>query len=99
MDEFFKEVEEVRDMIDKIISNVEEVKMKHSNVLSNPQTDESKFLLLKISIRNSISKTWLWYTLGTKQELDDLMADIKKLANKVRQKLKVTLNDVFEKVS
>jgi syntaxin 1A len=43
MDEFFKEVELVREMIDKIQSNVEEVKKKHSNILSAPQTDESKF--------------------------------------------------------
>lgn len=42
MDEFFKGVEEVREMIDKIQSNVEEVKKKHSNILSAPQTDESK---------------------------------------------------------
>lgn len=42
MDEFFKEVEQVREMIDKIQSNVEEVKKKHSNILSAPQTDESK---------------------------------------------------------
>lgn len=41
MDEFFKEVEQVREMIDKIQSNVEEVKKKHSNILSAPQTDES----------------------------------------------------------
>lgn len=65
MDEFFKEVEQVREMIDKIQSNVEEVKKKHSNILSAPQTDEK-----------------------TKQELEDLMAEIKKNANRVRGKLK-----------
>lgn len=42
MDEFFAEVEEVREMIDKIQNNVEEVKKKHSAILSAPQTDESK---------------------------------------------------------
>jgi syntaxin 1A len=43
MDEFFSEVEEIREMIDKIQYNVEEVKKKHSAILSAPQTDESKF--------------------------------------------------------
>lgn len=42
MDEFFSEVEEIREMIDKIQYNVEEVKKKHSAILSAPQTDESK---------------------------------------------------------
>ncbi|KAL7022908.1 hypothetical protein ACKWTF_012428 [Chironomus riparius] len=65
MEEFFTEVEEVREMIDKIQYNVEEVKKKHSAILSAPQTDEK-----------------------TKQELEDLMADIKKNANRVRGKLK-----------
>lgn len=42
MDEFFSEVEDVREMIDKIQNNVEEVKKKHSAILSAPQTDESE---------------------------------------------------------
>lgn len=42
MDEFFSEVEEIREMVDKIQNNVEEVKKKHSAILSAPQTDESK---------------------------------------------------------
>ncbi|CAH0555020.1 unnamed protein product [Brassicogethes aeneus] len=41
MDAFFQEVEEIRDMIDKIQANVEEVKKKHSSILSAPQSDES----------------------------------------------------------
>ncbi|XP_028967979.1 syntaxin-1A [Galendromus occidentalis] len=65
MDDFFAEVEEIRENIDKIQTNVEEVKKKHSSILSAPQTDEK-----------------------VKQELDDMMADIKKTANRVRQKLK-----------
>ncbi|VVC92681.1 unnamed protein product [Leptidea sinapis] len=56
---------EIREMIDKIQANVEEVKKKHSAILSAPQSDEK-----------------------TKHELEDLMADIKKTANKVRGKLK-----------
>ncbi|XP_012282554.1 syntaxin-1A isoform X1 [Orussus abietinus] len=66
MTEFFAEVEEIREMIDKIQTNVEEVKKKHSAILSAPQTDEK-----------------------VKLELEELMADIKKTANKVRAKLKV----------
>lgn len=31
-------------MIDKIQTNVEEVKKKHSAILSAPQTDESEFI-------------------------------------------------------
>lgn len=66
MDEFFAQVQEIREMIDKIASNVEEVKMKHSAILSAPQTDDK-----------------------TKEELEELMTDIKRTANKVRAKLKV----------
>ena len=42
MDEFFSEVEDIRENIDKIQLNVEEVKRKHSSILSAPQTDESE---------------------------------------------------------
>lgn len=66
MDEFFAQVQEIREMIDKIASNVEEVKKKHSSILSAPQTDDK-----------------------TKEELEELMPDIKRTANKVRAKLKV----------
>ncbi|KAG5332440.1 STX protein, partial [Acromyrmex charruanus] len=59
-------VEEIREMIDRIQTNVEDVKKKHSAILSAPQTDEK-----------------------VKLELEDLMSDIKKTANKVRAKLKV----------
>lgn len=65
MDEFFNDVEEIRQMIDKVQENVEEVKKLHSAILSAPQSDEK-----------------------TKQGLEDLMADIKKTANRVRGKLK-----------
>lgn len=66
MEEFFNEVVEIRENIEKVQANVEEVKKKHSAILSAPQTDEK-----------------------VKQELEDLMADIKKTANKFRSKLKV----------
>ncbi|XP_037092451.1 syntaxin-1A-like isoform X1 [Pollicipes pollicipes] len=65
MDDFFAEVEEIRENIDKIQANVDEVKKKHSAILASPTTDEK-----------------------VKQELEDLMADIKKTANRVRGKLK-----------
>ncbi|XP_053205819.1 syntaxin-1A-like isoform X1 [Panonychus citri] len=65
MEQFFQEVEEIRENIDKMQSNVEEVKKIHSAILSAPQTDER-----------------------AKQQLEDLMADIKKTANRVRGKLK-----------
>merc|ERR1719193_285545 len=66
MDEFFQEVEDIRENIDKIQNNVEDVKIRHSAILSAPQTDEKM-----------------------KQELEDLMSDVKKTANRVRAKLKV----------
>ena len=39
------QVEEIRDNIDRIQGCVEEVKRKHSAILSAPQTDESKKFL------------------------------------------------------
>lgn len=66
MEMFFEQVEEIRGMIDKISANVEEVKKKHSMILSAPQNDDKM-----------------------KEELEELMSDIKKTANKVRGKLKV----------
>lgn len=41
---FSIQVEEIRSNIDKISENVEEVKKKHSDILSAPQQDESKFI-------------------------------------------------------
>ena len=49
MDEFFQEVEEIRENIDKIQNNVDDVKHKHSAILCAPQTDES-MLITMISI-------------------------------------------------
>lgn len=53
MDDFFNEVEEIREMIDKIQTNVEEVKKKHSAILSAPQSDESEYTYLEIDLRYS----------------------------------------------
>ncbi|KAF8766688.1 Syntaxin like protein [Argiope bruennichi] len=66
MSDFFNEVEDISTSLDKISATVEEVKKKHSFILSAPSTDEK-----------------------IKQELEDLMAEIKRLSNKVRQKLKL----------
>ena len=48
------QVDEIRQMIDKIASNVEEVKKKHSAILSAPQTDDSKYLSYLILYANSL---------------------------------------------
>merc|ERR1719495_1837073 len=55
----------------KIQENVENVKVKHSTILSAPQPDEKD-----------------------KQELEDLMANIKKTSNKVRANLKRIENSI-----
>lgn len=71
MEEFFEQVEEIRGSVDIIANNVEEVKKKHSAILSNPVNDQK-----------------------TKEELDELMAVIKRAANKVRGKLKLIENAI-----
>lgn len=40
MEAFFEQVEEIRKMIEKIASNVDEVKKMHSAILAAPQTDD-----------------------------------------------------------
>ncbi|XP_069071458.1 syntaxin-2 isoform X1 [Pleurodeles waltl] len=72
MDDFFQQVEDLRSSIDKIITIVEEVKKKHSTILSAPNPGD-----------------------GTKEELEQLNNEIKKIANKVRTKLK-TIEQSFE---
>lgn len=47
------QVNEIRENIDKIQANVEEVKKKHSAILSAPQTDESTFN--EITIENLLN--------------------------------------------
>jgi hypothetical protein len=39
------QVNEIRDMIEKIASNVDEVKKKQSTILSAPHTDDSRFII------------------------------------------------------
>jgi hypothetical protein len=50
------QVEEIREMIDKIQANVEEVKKKHSAILSAPQTDESKYSYILCTMNDSCFK-------------------------------------------
>lgn len=54
MDEFFDVVEDIREMIDNIQANVEEVKKKHSAILSAPQSDESKSFYKKKKFHRNI---------------------------------------------
>lgn len=63
-------MDEMREGIDVIAWRVEEVKKKHSAILSNPVNDPSASCRLS-------------YASETTEELDDLMADIKRTANKV----------------
>ncbi|XP_032075199.1 syntaxin-3 [Thamnophis elegans] len=65
MDEFFSEIEETRQNIDKVSKNVEEAKKLYSIILSAPIPEPK-----------------------TKDDLEQLTAEIKKTANAVRNKLK-----------
>jgi len=73
MDEFFEQVEEIREMVSKIQENVDAVKKKQSEILSAPQQDEKM-----------------------KEELEELMLDIKRTTNKVRSKLKVIQDNIAQ---
>ncbi|XP_056329559.1 syntaxin-1A isoform X1 [Danio aesculapii] len=64
LDEFFEQVEEIREFIDSLAEKVEEVKRNHRATLASPNPNEK-----------------------TKTEFEELMNDIKTLANKVRSKL------------
>ncbi|XP_068099732.1 syntaxin-2 [Hyperolius riggenbachi] len=65
MDDFFLQVEEIRNCLTKISENVEEVKKKHSTILSAPNPEDR-----------------------TKDDLESLNKEIRKISNKVREKLK-----------
>nr|XP_014430544.1 syntaxin-3 isoform X2 [Pelodiscus sinensis] len=65
MDEFFSEIEETRQNIEKIAENVEGAKKLYSIILSAPIPEQK-----------------------TKDDLEQLTAEIKKMANSVRNKLK-----------
>ena len=55
LQEFFEQVEEIRGSIDLIASNVEEVKKKHSAILSNPVNDPSEQLERRFSRANALN--------------------------------------------
>ncbi|XP_078533329.1 syntaxin-3 isoform X3 [Lissotriton helveticus] len=65
MDEFFSQIEEIRQNIDKISEDVDEVKKLYSVILSAPIPEPK-----------------------TKDDLEKLTVDLKKMANSVRNRLK-----------
>ncbi|KAF8566871.1 hypothetical protein P879_04025 [Paragonimus westermani] len=77
MNDFFAQVEEIRNLIERVQALVEDVKNKHSDVLSSPNQDES--------MPNRLNSFIL---LATKAQLEEAMAEIKMIAHKVRAKLK-----------
>ena len=63
--DFLKEIEEIKNNVEKVNAKIEEVKKLQSEILTNPTVDKKQ-----------------------NQQMDDLMAEIKKLANNVRSRLK-----------
>lgn len=53
MDDFFKQVEEIRNMTTQIAANVEEVKLRHSTLLSSPQVEDSTFAVVNTVISSN----------------------------------------------
>lgn len=45
--EFFQQVEEIMEVVEKMSADVEEVKRTQSAILSSPSTDESKFVIIR----------------------------------------------------
>ena len=74
--DFLKEIEEIKNNVEKVNVKIEEVKKLQSEILTNPTVDKKQ-----------------------NQQMDDLMAEIKKLANNVRSRLKKieTENEAEEK--
>ena len=63
--DFLKEIEEIKNNVEKVNAKIEEVKKLQSEILTNPTVDKKQ-----------------------NQQMDDLMAEIKKLANNVRTRMK-----------
>ena len=61
MEEFFQEVEEIRENIDRIQASVDDVKHKHSAILSAPQTDESKSFKILILWHQNAWEPQCWF--------------------------------------
>ncbi|KAL8180230.1 UNVERIFIED_CONTAM: Syntaxin-2 [Gekko kuhli] len=92
MEDFFQQVEEVRKHIAKISDIVEEVKKKHSIILSATNLKDSlcRLLTWDLQIRGLIelSSEFMKRPDKTKDELEELNKEIRKTANVVRAKLK-----------
>lgn len=89
------QVEEIRGCIEKLSEDVEQVKKQHSAILAAPNPDESECCCgMAVGCEEKGSGVAFRILIHpashpeTKQELEDLTADIKKTANKVRSKLK-----------
>lgn len=87
-------MEEIRGCIEKLSEDVEQVKKQHSAILAAPNPDESECHFFR-GTRGPEPHPGSHFPVcppppppETKQELEDLTADIKKTANKVRSKLK-----------
>lgn len=83
-------MEEIRGCIEKLSEDVEQVKKQHSAILAAPNPDESECHFRRTWGAGAPSRFSFpcLPSPETKQELEDLTADIKKTANKVRSKLK-----------
>ena len=82
------QVEQIRQSIDKMEANVKEVDKIHSTILSSPQNDDSMCppAVRPLNCLNLI--TLIIFATELKQQLEDLMADIKRTAQRVRTNLK-----------
>jgi len=76
MEEFFNQVEDIRNNVESIQKFVNEVKKLHSTILAAPTTDDT-----------------------VKNELEERMGEIKRTAQKVRQKLKAMESHIEQEES
>ena len=90
MAEFFNQVEDIRGTVNAIHNYVNEVKKLHSTILAAPTTDDSQFhTFIEFFCRKKKQKKFIFFLqTEVKDELEERMAEIKKTAQKVRQKLK-----------
>ena len=83
-------MEDIRTAVEKIEQDVESVKQKHSAILSAPTTDDRKFIEISRTVQILLVSKLRFSLSGDKEELEQLMADIKRTANTARGKLKST---------
>lgn len=84
-------MEEIREMIDRIQTNVEDVKKKHSAILSAPQTDESEFQISRIE---RFFENW-WSKEKKKGKLDRIV-EINSFFRNFNHNLKERMEDIFD---